>query len=305
MYTHPDIEPTNSVPRSPQDHEIPVDEPPAYTMGPTITIPDPAPQRTMSRVNTSTMPGLPNIDYRKYSPIGCDQSRDQTTITITDPLFSVSTVDLLAFIQEQASMPPKLVLRIFGENKEFDIRINMMSLIYRNPPNGWNYIKILENGIEGYRGGSKPSKGEILNPDLESWVRQYCTDKSAQKSFLLERKVVNMDAQSLEGQVRTIIASTGYKGTVTVKLPITHSKVIVHPPKTFMGTLSSLWSAKRYEVVRSIWPFARTINSQNGDADVLRQCAVQSETAFLNDWRQVIMAAVFTRRTGWLSVEDR
>lgn len=97
----------------------------------------------------------------------------------------------------------------------------------------------------------------------------------------MERVVANMDTLWIEGQLRALLASTQYKGTLHISFPVTHAKVVVgNPPRAnkFMSSMKKLFSGKnKYEVVRSVWPFASGRNGHEG-----RRCAVQSEEVW---WR--------------------
>jgi hypothetical protein len=63
--------------------------------------------------------------------------------------------------------------------------------------------------------------------------------------------------------------------------------------KIFAGT-------KKYEVVKSIWPYA---DVPRGDPN--RRCAVQEEDTWFADWSDAIRHAVIMKRRGWVTVEDR
>ena len=66
--------------------------------------------------------------------------------------------------------------------------------------------------------------------------------------------------------------------------------------KLFTGT-------KKYEVVKSIWPYADVARSEIGA--VGRRCAVQEEEVWFADWRDAIKHAIVAKRKGWVTVEDR
>lgn len=122
--------------------------------------------------------------------------------------------------------------------------------------------------------------------------------------FTIERQVHNWDVGYIEGQLRTLIASIGYKYAVDITFPSTYSRVTVHSPdkinKVFTAVESFFSGTKKYEVVKVVWPYA---SAPPGDRD--RRFAVQSEESWWHDWKDVIRYAIVTRRQGWVTVEDR
>lgn len=121
---------------------------------------------------------------------------------------------------------------------------------------------------------------------------------------MLERVVANLDTNWLEGQIRSLVATTQYKGVVTVSFPVTHSRVIVQTPdkvNKFFTTISTLFTGmSKYEVVKAVWPFATT---KKGELN--RQCLVQSEKTWWEEWKDPIKYAVSTKRNGWVTNEDK
>ena len=122
--------------------------------------------------------------------------------------------------------------------------------------------------------------------------------------FTLERTVVNWDTSYIEGCLLSLISSTSYKGHVTITFPLTHNLVVVRSPdkvNRFFSNVTSLFvGTKKYEVIKSVWPYANIERGEPG-----RRCVVQSEDAWLNDWKSVIKYAVVGRRQGWLTAENK
>lgn len=168
-----------------------------------------------------------------------------------------------------------------------------------------DYIRCVGSGEPALRGGLKPS----LEPELEgleAWARRFVEDTAQVKAFVLDRVVVNLDTEWLEGQIRSLVAGMGYKGTVSVSFPVTHAKVVVQSPdkvnKFFTG-LTTLFTGRRtYEVVQTVWPFA---SSRRDEGTVGRVCAVQSEEQWWKEWAQPIRFAIASRRNGWVTIEDK
>ena len=64
----------------------------------------------------------------------------------------------------------------------FDLKLNMMGLIYRNRPPAWSYVQVIEQGENGYRGGSEPSvMPQPVNQGLTGWCQQFCEDPALHK----------------------------------------------------------------------------------------------------------------------------
>jgi hypothetical protein len=125
-----------------------------------------------------------------------------------------------------------------------------------------------------------------------------------QNRFTVERTVANWDTEYLEGRLRALIASTGYRNQVTITFPMTHTKVVVQSPdkvnRLFTNVQSLFTGTKRYEVVKIVWPYASV---PPGEDD--RKFAVQSEESWWNDWKDAIRHAILSGRKGWVTVEDR
>lgn len=180
----------------------------------------------------------------------------------------------------------------------------MHLLVPDDPSKRMDYIRCVESGEPALRGGVKPSLEPLLE-GLEAWARRFVEDDSQVKEFVLERVVVNLDKEWLEGQIRSLVAGMGYKGVVNVTFPVTHAKVVVQNPdkvnKFFTG-LTTLFVGKRsYEVVKVVWPFATC----RRDEGVGRMCVVQTEEQWWKEWAQPIRFAIASRRNGWVTSEDK
>ncbi|EPE08849.1 hypothetical protein F503_04436 [Ophiostoma piceae UAMH 11346] len=260
-------------------------------------------------------PGLLHLDYRLYAPPLFELSEDKTTIKSNASYLS-STVSALAnLVREQATVPPKPIIHITGQRGrkvDFSVKINLMNLLVSDDlRRRMNYVRCVGRNELAMRGGS--SKTPSVVPDIESsdaasaidqWCLQYVNDPASVKVFVLERQVANMDINWLEGQVRSLVASTGYKGAVTVKFPVTHARVVVQSPdkvNKFFTSVTTLFTGKStYEVVKSVWPFATHKSGEPG-----RKYAVQSEQTWWKEWRDPIRYAISMKRVGWVTNEDK
>lgn len=239
-------------------------------------------------------PGLPKLDYRLYSPPLFELSADQTTIKSTAPYLSTNVTAMVSLIRAQSTIPPKPQVHITGKRGsgskvDFAIKLNLMPLLVPDDPRQRiDYIRCVAEGEVALRGGTKPStEPEVGDGGLEEWVRRFVEDTRSVKSFTLERVVANLDVNWLEGQIRSMIASIGYKGIVTVTFPVTHAKVVVQNPdrvnKFFTSVTTLITGKNKYEVVKAVWPFA---THKNGEAG--RRCVVQSEETWWREWKDVV-----------------
>lgn len=254
-------------------------------------------------------PGLPRLNYSLYSPPLFKLSSDSTALTSKADYLSTNASALVSLLRSQSTVPPKpqIVVRgSRGRRVDFDIKLNLMSLLVPDDERQrMDYIRCVGEGELAFRGGARADvMPEVGDAGLEEWCRRYVQDSSSVKSFLLERVVANLDVEWLEGQLRSLVASLGYKGAVDVKFLVTHSRVLVQSPdrvNQFFTTVASLFSGKtKYEVIKAVWPFATTRNGEPG-----RKCVVQSEDVWWREWRQPIRYAISQKRQGWVTVEDK
>lgn len=255
-------------------------------------------------------PGLPQLDYRLYSPPLFELSSDCTAIKSTAPYLSANATALVSLVRAQSTLPPKPQVHITGKRGstfDFAVKLNLMSLLVPDdhPRKRMDYIRCVGSGELAMRGQPKPSvEPEVGDGGLERWARLFVEDQAAVKTFTLERVVANMDVEWLEGQIRSMVASMGYKGVVSVTFPVTHAKVVVQNPdkvNKFFTSVTTLFSGKRkYEVVKAVWPFATHKNGEPG-----RRCVVQSEETWWKEWKDPIRWAISTKRHGWVTNEDK
>ncbi|KAK3687553.1 hypothetical protein B0T22DRAFT_131643 [Podospora appendiculata] len=254
-------------------------------------------------------PGLPLLDYRQYNPPLFQLSADCTTIKSTAEYLSSNASALTALIRDLAAVPPKPQVHITGRRGarvDFAVKLNLLSLLVPDDArNRLDYIRCAAHGEVVPRGGTKASAlPDVGDGGLDEWARRFVDDAGAVKVFVLQREMVNFDADWVEGQVRKMVAATGYKGVVTVGFPVTHARVVVQNPdrvNKFFTSVTALFAGKRrYEVVKAVWPFATCRNGEAG-----RRCAVLSEETWWRQWRDSVQYAILTGRQGWVTNEDR
>ncbi len=254
-------------------------------------------------------PGLPKIDYRVYSPPLFKLSSDMTTLTSKAEYLSSNAAALVTLVRTQASVPPKpyiVVKGARGRKVDFEVKLNLMALLI--PEDGrarMDYIRCVGHDEVAYRGGARPDVlPEVGEGGLDEWCRRFVEDPAGIKSFTLERVVANLDVGWIDGQLRSLLASLKYKGNVDVTFVVTHSKIVVQNPdkvNQFFTSDTSLFAGKnKYEVVKSVWPFASSRTGEPG-----RVCAVQTEETWWREWRGPIGHAIAQKRQGWVTVEDK
>lgn len=253
--------------------------------------------------------GLPRLDYRLYSPPLFKLSSDLTTISSKAEYLSKNVTALVSLLRSLTTVPPKPQIHIKGSRGrrvDFDAKINLMNLLVPDDENArMDYVRCVGEGELAYRGGGKRDVApHSSDAGLETWCRRYVEDSASIKSFTMDRVVANFDASWIEGQIRSLIASTGYRGAVDVKFVTTHSRVHIQSPdkvNQFFTTVTSLFASKnKYEVVKSVWPFATSANGEPG-----RRCIVRSEEVWWREWRDPIQHAICEKRVGWVTVEDK
>jgi len=268
------------------------------------------PQQGAVPVGPHYYPGLPAVDYRQYLPPMFEMSADATTITTKAIYLSQNPGALAGLLRTLAAVPPKPVITVQGRRGhrvDFDIKLNLLNLLVpRDADMRMDYLRTVGQNEMAFRGGPQAA----LKPDLTSqggldeWCDRFCKDPATVKTFELERVVANLDTSWLEGQLRSLVAATDYKGVVTVQFPITHAKVIVQNPdkvNKFFTSVTTLFAGKaKYEVVKAVWPFA---TAKNGDSG--RKVLVQSEKTWWEEWKDPIRFAVLTKRHGWITNEDK
>jgi len=280
---------------------------PPYS-GPSTAAVSPQPRTPVPKA-PQRYPGLPQLDYKLYSPPMFTLSQDCTAVVSKAPYLSSSVAALLSLVRAQSTVPPKPQVHITGNRgrkTDFAVKLNLMNLIVPDDPrNRMDYIRCVGNNELALRGGTKPDvQPDVGEGGLEAWCRRFVDDNSGVKLFVLERQVANMDINWLEGQIRSMVAATEYKGVVTVSFPVTHAKVVVQNPdkvNKFFTSMTTLFSGKNtYEVVKAVWPFATHKAGEPG-----RRCAVQSEETWWREWKDPIRYAIASKRKGWVTNEDK
>ncbi len=179
--------------------------------------------------------GCRGWDYRLYSPPLFELSGDCTAVRSTAPVPVGDGGGAGGAGAAQSTIPPKLQLHITGtrgRKVDFAIRLNLMALLVpEDARRRMDYIRCVGEDELVLRGGSKPDlRPHVGDGGVDEWCRRFVEDPAAVKVFVLERQVVNADLAWLEGQVRSLVATTDYRGVVAVSFPVTHARVVVQSP---------------------------------------------------------------------------
>ena len=340
------------------------DSPPQYSGNPLFT-----PQKNKLLPATS----LPPIDLGSYRlPCGA-LSEDKTACITTNPAFYEHPAALFKLLKEQAALPPNPVIRVRGTHvdwvytwgntrADFDLTLDIMPLILPavTPRPSYTNIRPLQSNEPG------------ADP-LRSWVQQFCDDPSQSKrvrkrrltphrdslcpvntsrrkppmflhSFILERQVTNWDTCFLEREIRRVVMSTKYQGTIEITFPILHSKVVILRESTtstanvskdvsdvpkrpkWLGRSKALVKSsapeiskpptischadRTYDIVQAVWPYAANapdFSSTSGPFShdgSTSRCLVQSEQDWFKVWKEPIRNGILNKKQGWVTLED-
>ncbi|KAH8687096.1 hypothetical protein BGZ60DRAFT_70 [Tricladium varicosporioides] len=204
---------------------------------------------------------------------------------------------------------------------DFNIRVNITHLLSQGPDIGGE-LELLPDNTRGYRGGiikrQTPTIGsdEIQNQhdELKAWCDKYVADASKLKCFKLERYTTNHDTVKLEYLLRSLVLSTGYRGSISIRFSTQHSSVTVYNPSIinkwrmtrwicWVFYLSFLWilswpfltlATARYEVVKVVFPYA-DIPPEEEVRGAHRTPTVMSETAWFYLWERALRRGVLER----------
>uniref|UniRef100_A0A8H7KD76 Uncharacterized protein n=1 Tax=Bionectria ochroleuca TaxID=29856 RepID=A0A8H7KD76_BIOOC len=271
---------------------------------------DPVSRHDSSSSRSSEHAGIPRLDYQLYSPPLFELSPDGITIsTRTSSNLVENATALAAFLRAQASVPPKPQIHVKASRPtktDFDIKLNLMSLLVPEDRRmRTNYIRCVGEGELAFRGSHQPGlMPAVGDGGLEEWCRLFVADPAEPKSFVLTRTVAHLDTMFIEGQLRSLISSTGYKGNLSITFPTTHARVVVRSADKVHKVVTSFKTMfkpkSKYDVAQAIWPFATAPMGTEG-----RQFTVQSEESWFREWRDPIKYAIVTKRHGWVTNEDK
>jgi hypothetical protein len=131
--------------------------------------------------------------------------------------------------------------------------------------------------------------------------------------FIITRKLTNWDSDTIIGRIHGLCQQVNYKGTVTVTIPVLHSRTIIKTTSSISAIFKSHFvAAEKYEL-DVFWPYASHAPSDDSDEDhpnmpgssaASRKCLVRSENGWFKDWRPALRAAIISKKKGWLGMDD-
>ncbi|EXJ58277.1 hypothetical protein A1O7_05702 [Cladophialophora yegresii CBS 114405] len=283
------------------------------------------------------------------------------------------------FIAEQASLPPKPIMIIRGTHLgsgtqhgstivDFELKFNLTSLLdlggdtggggggaaasdeTAGPSSTGGRSTVGKFKIKRYQPGSTTGSPKQLSREeqamspLELWAKKFCEDKAENRSFTLSRTCPSLPTALLEGHARNLLASTKYRGTLTVTFPVQHSSVtILRKSSNWFTNMLRLYPTKKYEVVSVEWALGGSTNANTGgsggnarpalqrndtNVSVVSEAEASSASstpsgdksgpvggsttdaaaavaqAWWREWHVVVRNAVLSGRRGWVTVED-
>lgn len=271
--------------------------------------------------------------FKHGVPVVCETQNIQDAQTDSDP------VALEALIRFNADIAPTPYIYIMGTHKEtikrgdkketqhitdFRIVVNLQRYLHKNfdPSNTESrHLYTVENGVKTHRGSSFKCRapgskqdielGTSAAPTLTEWCHRYCASPRMLRIFRLERTVPGLDKTYLKNCLEGLIASTNYRGTISITFPIedrnldiyTTNKINQWRLKTWVCWIfyiSFLWiftwpylffMTKRYAVVTAEWPWSLTVD----DFKVYRTV---SEEQWFAKWNVAVRRLVLDRYQG-------
>ena len=139
-----------------------------------------------------------------------------------------------------------------GNRVDFDITLNLTHLLdLRNLK--WRFDSAQVSPIGGSR-VHYPRDDPSVPTRVATGVKQFCQDRSENKSFTLTRHVDGLPTEMLAGQVRNLAASVKYRGLLRIDFTDERSKVIVHKqPSSWFSNVLRLHPEKKYEAIETVW----------------------------------------------------
>jgi hypothetical protein len=178
----------------------------------------------------------------------------------------------------------------------------------------------VDNGVKTHRGTilkcrAPGAKQDIEvgapKPTLTEWCHRYCASPRMLRMFRLERTVPGLDMEYLKNRLEGLIASTNYRGHVSITFPIEDKNLDIYTSNAInkwrMKTwvcwvfyLTFLWiftwpylffMTKRYAVVNARWPFSVNENGHKVYRTV-------SEEQWFEKWNVAVRRLVLDRYQG-------
>lgn len=248
---------------------------------------------------------LASVPFHKYNVPDGNLSPDGISLTVKhSELYSQPHV-LLAFILEQATLPPKPTLHITGSHCgsiiDFDITLNLTHLLNLQKRK-WRFNSAQVSPIHGASRPLYDHKDDRVMTMLSTNIRQFCKDRSENKSYTLTRTIEGLPTEMLAGQVRNLAASVKYRGLLKIDYVDERSKVIVHKqPSSWFSNVLGLHPEKKYEMAETVWDLS---DSMDHPDNVSSEESLRAGQEWWKSWTSAIRNAMITKHKGNVGIED-
>lgn len=246
-----------------------------------------------------------NIPFNKYNIPDGTLSPDNVSLTVKHSDLYAHPQHLLPFVLEQAYLPPKPTLRIvgshYGSRVDFDLTLNLTHLLdLRNSK--WRFNSAQVSPIGGSRVLYVRDDPTAPTRVAQS-VKQFCFDKSENKSFTLTRSVDGLPTEMLAGQVRNLAASVKYRGLLRIEFIDERSKVIVHKqPSSWFSNMLRLHPEKKYEVVETVWNLSD--GTEEGSEQNPADTGLRAAQEWWQSWASTLRNAIICKHRGNVGIDD-
>ena len=249
---------------------------------------------------------LATVPYHKYNVIDGAQSSDKISLTVKHSDLHYHPQHLLPFVLEQAVLPPKPTLRIVGshcgDRVDFDITLNLTHLL--NLQNHkWRFNSAQVTPMLSGSMIQCVRDDPTVSTRIASSVKQFCKDRSENKSFTVTRTVEGLPTEMLAGQVRNLAASVKYRGLLRIDFTDERSKVIVHKqPASWFSSILRLHPEKKYEMVETVWtPWS---GSEEDNEHTNADAGLRAGQEWWQSWTSTIRNAMILKHKGNIGIDD-
>lgn len=264
----------------------------------------------------------------------------KTSIRMDERLMEAK--ELYEYVENYLKMiPPRPSIRIQGWHwqktkkkdkteteriSDFDIVLNMQSLLPSTRDKGWFVAYTADNSDKVSRGSFRKTRapgyrqdvevGEDGTPDLREWCQSFADCKSALKTFRVSRSIVGMNTKLITTELEPLIRSTHYRGHIDITFPVADKNVDIYTPHWINSArlswvrwifyLTFLWIftwpvlfflTKRWDVYNVQWSFSKvfTIDAERRQE---KRFAVMSERSWLSRHANLIRSLVLDKFHG-------
>ncbi|KAK5106362.1 hypothetical protein LTS08_000480 [Lithohypha guttulata] len=249
---------------------------------------------------------LATVPYHKYNIPDGALSNDKMSLTVKYSDLYAQPQHMMSFIVEQALLPPKPILRVIGSHGmntvDFDITLNLAHLLNLKQRK-WRFNSAQVSPLQG---GTRPlysDEDDRVMTMLATSVRQFCRDKSENKSYTLTRVVEGLPTDMLAGQVRNLAATVKYRGVLKIDFVCERSQVIVHKqPSSWFSSILRLHPEKKFELAETVWSL---FNLSDDEEDVATtEASLRTSQEWWKSWSSTIRNAMIAKHKGNIGIDD-